>query len=305
MPRKRSKPRKPYEKRIDLNDYQRLLRFLRWMAPAVSAVGVLRMVPESDRWREEIIPAKANILTRALRQAQRLTGPDARVSTLEALIPYIVCGRWAWPETIEASHWMVQAIRRQNQDNHLVFRRQPASHILGRDDDDPVTMLSRGLPQQPAGRPPPSGAPVWLGGQPPTVEGLCQVADDVRHILQRLMDESPLISDDTFRLIGQEVNEGLTVVLNRRGDDDHPPPKRISFVFTEAIRGHDFQAYCFWQVARLLVQGHAWRLIPCVQCRHVFLKTRQDPSSRPSRFCGDGCRRAWHNARRPKKGKEA
>jgi hypothetical protein len=68
MPRKctRRKTYKPYEKRIDLTDYQRLLRFVRWMRPDVSATDVLRMLPASDRWSEEAIHAKATDLMQAL-----------------------------------------------------------------------------------------------------------------------------------------------------------------------------------------------------------------------------------------------
>jgi hypothetical protein len=272
------------------------------MHPAVSEADVLRMFPASDQWSEDTLRTKATALRKALRQAQRLTGPRSSVSTLPALIPYIVCGRWAWPEPLEPSHWLEQAAW-SREGTHVVLRQQAGAIVPGLRDDDPISKVGRGLPRQPAGYPPPFGAPVWLGGHPPTVETLCQVADDVRDTLQRLMEEWPLVSLDTYRLIDQEIAERLTLGLVMRDDFTKPPQERTSFAFTEAIRGNDYRAYCFWQVARLLVHGHVWRLAHCIQCGHVFLKTRQDPPGRPSRFCRDACRQAWHNPRRAMRGR--
>jgi hypothetical protein len=47
MPRrhKGAKPRKSYQRRVDLVTYQRLMRFLRWISPELSPTDVLRMLP--------------------------------------------------------------------------------------------------------------------------------------------------------------------------------------------------------------------------------------------------------------------
>jgi hypothetical protein len=54
----------------------------------------------------------------------------------------------------------------------------------------------------------------------------------------------------------------------------------------------------------LLAEGQVWRIAYCVQCGECFLRTRHDPLNRPSRFCGNYCRRAWHNPRRLQKRRE-
>ncbi len=62
--------------------------------------------------------------------------------------------------------------------------------------------------------------------------------------------------------------------------------------FMEMIKDNDFRVYCFWLLARLLDEGHGWRITQCDQCRGFFIKTRRDPSWRPSRFCSEPCRRS-------------
>jgi hypothetical protein len=54
MPGKRALARKPHEKRVDLQPYRRLFRFLRWMHSEVSGADALHMLPESEGWMEDV-----------------------------------------------------------------------------------------------------------------------------------------------------------------------------------------------------------------------------------------------------------
>src|SRR5262245_18459514 len=98
------KPRKDYEKRVDLTPYHRFLRFIRWMRPALSAEDVLRMLPESDTSSALQLREHARALVEVLScLAERDASPieevwgTGRPITLAGLVPYIVIGRWRWP----------------------------------------------------------------------------------------------------------------------------------------------------------------------------------------------------------------
>jgi hypothetical protein len=87
MPRKRTRRKlhKPHEKRVDLTAYQRLMRFLRYMSPTLSATDVLRMLPESDGWSVQQLKERATKLSE-----------DLAIWSLAHLIPDIVTGAWGW-----------------------------------------------------------------------------------------------------------------------------------------------------------------------------------------------------------------
>jgi hypothetical protein len=256
--RSRRKTYKPYEKRVDLEAYQRLMRFLRWMTPQLSPEDALRMLPEADDWTVQQLKENARQL------ADDLARPNSM--SLEALIPYIVTGIWGWPSN------------------------KRYTYILS--DEQGTTSFV--LPTLPPGRRP-TAEPVLLVRRFPTIEGLCQLASDVQEVLRYLAAGD---TSHPFELIGTAIEDRIV----RRFARSTKWREADQFLFRDAIRGHDFRAYCFWLLAKLLAEGHAWRVTSCIHCGGFFLKTRRDPPQRPSRFCSELCRRGWHNPKRPKKG---
>lgn len=264
--RTRRKPYKPYEKHVDLTPYQRLMRFLRWMNPGLSPEDVLRMLPECEAWSAQQLWERAEIM--------------AVASTKEraVLVPYIVTGHWGWPVRPKLPPGVPEHVRR----------------FFGR-------LYLHGTRLEPRPSPPCTetlfGAPVLLAGHPTTVKGLCQVANDVRGTLRTLMDRGPR---GAVRYIATQMGGRVVrqLVWSQRIGED------VQFAFKDAVAGNDFRVYCFWLLARLLAEGQVWRIAYCVQCGECFLRTRHDPLNRPSRFCGNYCRRAWHNPRRLQKRRE-
>jgi hypothetical protein len=238
------KPRKAYEKRVDLTAYRRLLRFVRWMTPHLSADDVLRMLPEADAWSRREWARQGRLL------AQALAGEQTR--PLAELVPYVVIG---WGRT--SGRWA----------RDLLAGRRYANE------------------------------PVRLRKRPPTMRGLCRLAEDLRRTLDRLLHEGEWAVGD----IADEIDGRIVKTFHPIGVGGRAGHSR----FMEVIQGNDFRVYCFAVLARLLDEGHGWRLTRCDQCRGFFLKTRRDPPGRPSRFCSEPCRRGWHNPRRPRKGGQA
>jgi hypothetical protein len=240
----RRRPRKQYERRVDLTPYQRLLRFIRWMKPAVSVDDVLRMLPEADSWSTREWTRHRRLLGQALAHEQ--------TRTLAELVPYVVVG---WGR--KSGRW---------ERDLLAGRRY-------------------------------TNEPVWLRKRPPTIRGLCRLADDLRRPLDRWLQEGEWAVGD----IADEIDGRIVKTFHPVGVGGRAGHSR----FIEVIKDNDFRVYCFGLLARLLDEGHGWRLTQCDQCRGFFLKTRRDPPDRPSRFCSEPCRRGWHNPRRPKKGGQA
>jgi hypothetical protein len=268
MPRKRSRrtPYKPYENHVDLTAYHRLTRFLRWMNPGLSPEDVLRMLPESETWPAQRLRECAEILL--------LASAEERV----VLVPYLVTGYWGWP---------VRPKLPPNGPDHV--RRFFGRLYLQGTSLEPIPRLP---PEQPI-----FGEPVLLAGHPPDLKGLCQVAADVRQSLRTIMESGPRRA---FRYIATQMGGGVVrqLVWSQRIGEE------VQFAFKDTVAGNDFRVYCFWLLAKLLAEGHVWRMACCVQCGGCFLKTRRDPSNRPSRFCGEHCRRAWHNPRRSQQRRE-
>ncbi len=240
---KRSKTRKPYEKRYDLTPYRRLLRFVRWMSPTLSAEDVLQMLLNTEKdWHAEHLARHASLLESA---AMEDGNP-----TLAELVPAIVIGRWHWPSR-RTGAWLQARFY--------------------------------------------SNDPVLLEGKPPTSDGLWHLAQELRETLDLLLQHGPWFITGRIKdaLEGGVIQEFFG--LPQRGQP-------MCFYFFEMIANNNFRVYCFWLLARLLVDGQVWRLGRCRQCGVAFLKTRRDPPDRPSRFCSDQCRRGWHNPRRPMKG---
>jgi hypothetical protein len=292
--KKAQKPRKDYEKRVDLTPYHRLLRFIRWMNPDLSAEDVLRMLPESDTWSALQLKNHARTLVEVLsclaeRDAslvKKVWGPG-RTLTLAGLVPYVVIGRWRWPVWPKSPPGSPTGIR------------PPIRYPLPEDvgtapHGDLRAAIQGGLLQ--AGRY--ANNPVLLRRKPATVRGLCRLAADLRDILRALQAHGP------FAVVGQiadEIDEKISSMFSwgQLGEGGE------SSLFTTKIVDNSFRAYCFWRLAQLIHEQHVWRLARCVQCEQFFLKTRRDPPDRPSRFCSEPCRRGWHNPRRPKKGGSA
>jgi hypothetical protein len=248
--RPRQRPRKEYERRVDLTPYQRLLRFIRWMRPNLSIEDLLRMLPEADAWSRREWARQARLLVQALAGEQTVAGERTR--TLAELVPYVVIG---WGQT--SGRW----------ERDLLKDRRYANE------------------------------PVWLRKRPPTITGLCRLADDLRRVLDRLLQEGEWAVGD----IADEIDGRIVKTFHPVGVGGRAGHSR----FMEVIQDNDFRVYCFALLARLLDEGHGWRLTRCDQCRGFFLKTRRDPPERPSRFCSEPCRRGWHNPRRPRKGGQA
>jgi len=240
--RKPRKPRKAYEKRVDLAPCRRLLRFIRWMTPALSAEDMLRMLPEADTWSTREWAKQTRLLEQAL------GGEQTR--TLTELVPYFVIG---WGR--KSGRWARDLLEGRRYSNE----------------------------------------PVWLQKRPPTIRDLCRLANDLRRTLDILIREGEWV---TFGDIADEIDGRIVKTFHWVGSRG----SARNSGFMEVIKDNDFRAYCFWLLARLLDGGHGWRVSECDQCQGFFLKTRRDPPGRPSRFCGEQCRRDWHNPRRPKKG---
>jgi hypothetical protein len=246
------------------------------------------MLPESAGWPTHELDARAETLRQALERAQCLEGLKARVSSLPALVPYIVMGDWAWPKPLMQSHWLYQAARRRK-DTRAVLRCHGPVLVPGSVDDDPVTIIVQGLPL--------FSHPVWVRGRQPTVNTLWRLANQIRRILRCLIEdwERSTISHEIVLTIERGYRQQLISDVIQQS---YRPPA-LSFPLMERIRNHDFRAYCFWLVRQLLAEGHLARLTRCdADSNHVFLKTRQDFPGRRNRFCSKSCRKAWHNNRR-------
>lgn len=288
----RRKPRKPYEKRVDVRPYQRLMRFLRWMTPTLAPTDVLRMLPESDAWLTTHVSDHADNLEEALRYAQNVPEQRACLTTLAELVPYVVVGKWSWPTPLKFAADLPENFKRffghfLQQGSERILRQE-----IGTKRTDIVKSLRWALPR----KPPAFGEAVLLKGTTPTIKSLCQLAEDVREPLHRIVEKGPRFA---YRPIAQQIQGRVVRTftwVQEIGQD-------VQFRFEDTIAGNDFRAHCFWLVARILAEGHAWRIAPCEQCGRVFLKTKQDPPERPGRFCSEQCRRGWHNPRRPKNGR--
>jgi hypothetical protein len=242
------KLRKDYEKRVDLTAYHRLLRFIRWMNPDLSAEDVLRILPESDTWSSREWAKQGHLLEQALAGEQTLAGE--RTCTLPELIPYFVIG---WGR--KSGRWIHELLDGRRYTNE----------------------------------------PVRLRKRPPTIRGLCRLANDLRRTLDILLQQGEWVA---FDCIADEIDGCIVKTFYWVGP--RGPMGRSHSM--EVVKDNDFRAYSFGLLARLLDEGHGWRVAQCAQCRGYFLKTRRDPPDRPSRFCSEPCRRGWHNPRRPKKG---
>lgn len=236
------KPRKDYEKRVDLAPYRRLVRFIRWINPALSAEHVLRILPEADTWSSREWAKQGQRLKQAL--------AGERTCTLPELIPYFVIG---WGR--KSGRWTRELLDGRRYTNE----------------------------------------PLWLGKRPPTITGLCRLADDLRRTLDLLLQQGAWVA---FDCIADEIDGRIVKKYSWVGPRGAAGYSRAD----EEVKDNDFRTYCFALLARLLHEGHGWRVTQCDQCRGFFLKTRRDPPGRPSRFCSEQCRRDWHNPRRPKKG---
>jgi hypothetical protein len=311
--RKTSEARKPYERRIDLAPYQRLMRFVCWMSPTLTAMDVLRMIPESESWTHEQAIRYASDLDDAIAHGvEPLRGgaPGAlpvmvrpRIATfkepLAALVPWAIIGGWTWPTR-----------SRVIQGQTIYYQGDPAK--------GPVRGVeSHGLPYVgglPLGVRPPvmeQGKPVWLEGELPTVTGLCHLAADLRDILEDLWDSDveriqhrwgslalpfpDFLTNGEVRALcrlGPRIRGKITLGVSISYQ------WRTTWSIQERIRDYDFAAYGAWMLVQLIRDGHAWRVARCTSCEAFFLRIRHDPPDRPARFCSDLCRRAWHNPRR-------
>jgi hypothetical protein len=137
--------------------------------------------------------------------------------------------------------------------------------------------------------------PVQLRKRPPTIRGLCHLANDLRRTLDIMLQQG---EEAAFDCIADEIDGRIMKTFHRVGPSGRARNSRVM----EVAKDNDFRTYCFWLLLRLIDEAHGWRLTQCDQCHGYYLKTRRDPPGRPSRFCGEQCRRDWHNPRRPKKG---
>jgi hypothetical protein len=300
MPRRRKtpKPRKPYERRIDLAPYQRLMQFLRWMSLGLQVIDVLRMLPQSENWTPGRLAREAETLSRRLEQWG---------VPVAALVPGAVSGTWTWPPAS-------REVRGERASPEGIIERsvQPLPARYGG-----VPRVRRRSPADPWVGLTPGGAEL-LGGDLPTVEGLCRLADELRDILEDLCETDtarirqrwgtpPVPVPDfyhngearaLFRLrlrVNGKITLSLTMVHPRETGT-----RRTGWRIEEQPQEHDFATYAAWQLVRVIRDGHAWRLTRCTSCQAWFLRVRRDPTDRPARFCSDVCRRAWHNPRRGK-----
>jgi hypothetical protein len=298
MPRNLTKPRKPYEKRVDLTPYQRLLRCLRWMSPELTTVAVLRMFPYSDGWSSSQLQRYAADLDRYVTR-----GGD---TSLPALVPWVAIGAWGWP------------VKTREIEGHevLYWEEHPGCLNVVRPPGLPhVWLLAPGLPMSGLER----GEPVLMDGQFPTGDGLCHLANELKDILSDLIDTDDQrirqrYGEDLSRFPPDFTQNGEMRAILRLGPRVRgrvSPRVRVSYPSSsdrsawhieEAPDDYEFASYCYWLLLQLIRDGHGWRVACCDQCHGFFVKPRRDPSDRPSRFCGEVCRRAWHNPRRPKKG---
>jgi hypothetical protein len=246
------------------------------------------MLPESDAWSAQQLKENARQLNEALAmRAVEATLPELAgndepgsgsvlvrenrpgfVSSLASLIPHIVMDTWGWP---------VKGPKGLYRQGGVILVEAPTL---------------------------PNGSFMiasLLEGRAPTIEGLCQLASDAREALRGLGEGNNkaagphLIASAIDGKVVRRLGWGITQEQVRRRE----APR---FMFTDDVEGFDFGTHCFWLLANLLAEGHAWRVTSCEQCKGFFLKTRRDPPERPSRFCSEQCRRDWHNPRRPKKG---
>jgi hypothetical protein len=311
-----SRPRKSYERQIDLAPYQRVMRFLRWMSPTLTAMDVLRMLPESEAWTHEQLVRYASDLENAIAHgAEPWTagGPGAplvmvrpQIATcdepLAALVPWAIIGEWTWPTKSR----VIQG--------HTVYyqgdpSKGPVRGVLPH--GLPCVRLSSfGLRHEGLEH----GEPVLLDGQLPTIAGLCDLAADLRDILQDWCDTNVVRIQQRWASVappfpdfatngevralcrlGMRISAKITLMVSLRYAS-----RRTSWRIKERISDYDFSAYSAWILVQLIRDGHAWRVTRCTSCEAYFLRTRRDPPDRPARFCSDLCRRAWHNPRRGK-----
>ncbi len=238
------KPPKPYESRVDLKPYRRLIQFSNWSP-----------------------------------QTSKLKDPT--------LVPWAVyMGTWRGEARIDR-----MMLRRREL---WLKRRKRFGEVSGIRVYPPAD-LAKEIERSGFLNP-----PVLLNGREPTTRGLLRLAEEVRGVLRILMEAG----HDHYRQLyawwaikdHDRDQVGLQMILIASG----PPGqrKRHGFALVPTARRQDFRAYCFYLLARLMADGHAWRAAKCAQCNKFFLKVRRDPPSRPSRFCKEECRRNWHNERR-------
>jgi hypothetical protein len=284
-------PPKVYERRIDLTAYHGLLRFIRGMHPGLSAADVLRMLPEVETWTTEELSKRARILDQAVESLpkhyaysmERVWG-HSRTVTVAEFVPYIVIGRWKWPS------W--PTLRSSTGASIPPPLRYPLPGILGWVPHGyPEAALVRELLH--LGRY--ADSPVLLEGNPPTTAGLCKLADDLRETLQDMQEQG------RFAVLGR-VNDEIEGRVIKALHWERSLKGEGKVFYRDEVADQDFRVYCFGLLAQFLAESHGWRLVRCLQCDGLFLKTRRDPPGRPSRFCSEPCRRDWHNPRRPKRG---
>jgi hypothetical protein len=295
--RKSPKPRKHYQRRVDLAPYQRLMRFLRWMSPELSPMDVLRMLPQSDAWSQPQLHDHTDSLRRTLEQQGESLAP---------LVPQAVLGEWEWPTKSRVIEGHTVYYQGEINKGPVRVVRWPGLPI--------VRLLGPGLPYVGLER----GQPALIEGSLPTVETLCHLADELRDILEEFSDTdyeriqqrwgSATIHVPDFYSKGEvrvllrispriagKISPNVTVHY-RSVDGSY----RLIWSIEDVPLGYDFRAYCLWQLVQLIRDGHAPRVTRCTQCQAWYLRVRRDPTDRPTHFCSDECRRAWHNPRRGK-----
>lgn len=294
--RKSPKPRKSYQRRVDLAPYQRLMRFLRWMSPELSPLDVLRMLPQSEKWNTEQLARYVADLSRAIEQSGE---------SLATLVPWAVIGRWGWPTKSRVIEGHTMYYQEDPDTDRIRAVRPPGL---------PHVMLSQGIAWVGLEQ----GQAVLLDGQFPTVEGLCRLATflrdvledlcetDISRIRQRWGERVPLVLDffnngevrAVIRLepsIHGRITPSIRIVSRHEGGTP-----RSTWYIEEHPQGYDFAAYCAWMIVQMIRDGHAWRVTRCTSCQAWFLRVRRERQGQPRHFCSDACRRAYHNPRRGK-----
>ena len=278
----RSQPRRPYQKRVDLQAYQRLFRFLRWMHPELSVGDVLRMLPEAEEWTEVKWQSAEALLTAVL------ACPDTvDVPTLATMI---ATGDWGWPQPLMIPDEPPEDYRRF----FSKFSRQGRSlaiYLPGRPDSQAMTLID-GLRSDRIMR----GIPVQLQGRLPTIAGLCEVAEALKDLMQKIIEQRKRAILGSYRRIAKEIDGRIAGRFQWRSEMRAGEGRVDTYQFVSRIQDDDFRVYAFYSLARLLAEGHIWRLVRCERCEAFFLKAKRDRPERPTRFCREACRRTWHNA---------
>jgi hypothetical protein len=291
------------------------------MSLTLTARDLLRMLPESEAWTHEQLARYASALEDAIAHGVEPWtggGPEAppvmlrpKIATckepLAALVPWAIIGEWTWPtkslvikgQTVNYQGDLAKGPVRGVQPHGLPYVRL-----------SPLGLRHEGLEH---------GEPVLLEGQFPTVTGLCELAVGLKNIVKDLYDNDieriqrewgtfapPFLDFHTngevraLCRLSPRISGKITIGISLRSASE-----RTTWSIQERIGNYDFAAYGGWLLVQLIRDGHAWRVTPCTSCQGCFLRVRRDPANRPAHFCSDECRRAWHNPRRPKKGKGA